>query len=144
MWRYYDLLSLKTKEEIDLLKLEIEKGENPRNIKVQLGLELVERFYEKIAATNALQQFESLFKFQELPELPLLELTLDKNQLSLRQALKQLNLVESTSEGIRAIEQGGVKINGEKIIDKDFTLSYAHEYIIQVGKRKFAKCIINP
>jgi tyrosyl-tRNA synthetase len=142
MWRYYDLLSLKTTHEIDKLKQDMLSGANPRDIKVKLALEIVERYHGKLNANNALHDFETRFKKNEIPdEMPEIDLqTLDTIGLPL--ALKQANLVASTSEGIRMIDQGGVKINGDKISDKNLLLQINNEYIIQVGKRKFAKISI--
>lgn len=143
MWRYYKLLSLKTIDYIHELKVKVDSGENPRNIKVALALEIVERFHSKGLAQEALREFESRFKFHEIPQdLPLITLALKEDGLGLRNILKRLDLVTSTSEGMRAIEQGGVKINGEKVLDKNSCLNFDTEYIIQVGKRKFVKTLI--
>lgn len=142
MWRYYDLLSLKTTDEINRLKKNIISGANPRDIKVKLALEIVECYHGVEAAKNALNDFETKFKKNEIPEnIP--EITINtKNSMALRLILKQANLVASTSEGMRMIDQGGVKINGDKISDKNLLLQIDNTYIIQVGKRKFAKIVI--
>jgi tyrosyl-tRNA synthetase len=143
MWRYYDLISLKTPTEIENLKLAMLDGENPRNIKVQLALEIVSRFYNQNEAKQALEDFELKFKDGGIPEdLALIEVT-NLEILNISNILKYTNLVTSTSEAIRMITQGGVKINGTKIIDKGLMLDKNKIYIIQVGKRKFAKVIVN-
>lgn len=143
MWRYYDLLSLKTIAEINSLKQDMANGRNPRDIKVILAMEIVERYHNTDAAQNALNDFETRFKKNEIPDdIPVVELTVTDNSIGLPLVLKQSELVSSTSEGIRMIDQGAVKIDGEKISDKGFTLNKNNEYIIQVGKRKFAKVVL--
>jgi tyrosyl-tRNA synthetase len=142
MWRYYDLISLRTSFEIAKLKQAAANGRNPRDIKVELAMEIVERFHSKAEAQNALADFEIRFKQGGIPEdLAILEIT-QQNSLNLGTLLKQAHLVSSTSEGLRMIDQGGVKINGAKVVDKNLQLKLNTEYIIQVGKRKFAKVVI--
>jgi tyrosyl-tRNA synthetase len=142
MWRYYDLVSLKNPDQIQLLKQAMRNGQNPRDIKVTLALEIVERFHDKIAADNALQDFELRFKQGGIPDnLPIFKITATDN-LTITHILKQANLVASVSEGSRMIDQMAVKINNNKVSDKSLTLTTNNEYIIQVGKRKFAKVII--
>ncbi len=142
MWRYYDLVSLKPPLEIRQLKQEMEQGRNPRDIKVILALEIVERFHSKDAATAALNDFETRFKKNEIPdEMPLVELEITEDSTGLGQVLKQANLVASSSEGLRMINQGGVKINNEKVTYSGMVLE-RNTYVIQVGKRKFAKVVI--
>ena len=143
MWRYYDLLSLKTVSEIKQLKLAMTDGMNPRDIKVILANELVTRYHSSEDANNALLDFETRFKKNEIPnELNLVNLVITTNSIGVAFALKQANLVSSTSEGLRMIDQGGVKVNGDKINDKALMLNKDNEYIIQVGKRKFARVVI--
>jgi tyrosyl-tRNA synthetase len=143
MWRYYDLVSLKTPGQIQALKQAINNGENPRNIKVELALEIVERFHYKVSANSALQDFELRFKQGGIPnDMPVFEVAATDN-LAITHILKQANLVASTSEGYRMIDQQAVKINSDKLSDKSLILAANNEYIIQVGKRKFAKVIIN-
>lgn len=140
MWTYFDLVSLKTPEQIAELKQSIEAGENPRNVKVQLAMELVARFHDQTEADKALADFETKFKRNEIPEdLVLQEVQLAADNIGLGVLLKQAGLVASTSEGTRMIEQGGVKIDGEKIGDKNYLLSKGSTFVVQVGKRKFAK-----
>ncbi len=140
MWRYFDLVSLKSPEEISELKLAVTNGENPRNVKVKLAMELVARFHDQEAANAALADFETKFKRNEIPEdLPTQELALETASIAIGVLLKQAGLVASSSEGMRMIEQGGVKIDGEKISDKNYQLAKGNNFVIQVGKRKFAR-----
>ncbi len=142
MWRYYDLLSLKTPVEIAKLKQDTISGTNPRDIKVQLALEIVERYHSVKDANTALHDFETRFKKNDIPDDMPQIIIHTANTIGLPLVLKQSNLVTSTSEGIRMIDQGGVKINGDKIINKNLSLQVNNTYIIQVGKRKFAKIVI--
>lgn len=138
MWRYFDLISLRHPHEITKFKQEVEAGLNPRDIKVTLALEIIERFHNKDLAAKALEDFELRFKQGGVPEdMPNIEIVTDN--LTIANILKQAGLVSSTSEGMRMIDQGGIKIDSNKISDKKLTLSPDQEYIIQVGKRKFAK-----
>ncbi len=140
MWRYFDLVSLKTTEEIALLKQAVANGENPRNIKVQLAMELVARFHNSDEANKALADFEIRFKRNEIPEdLELQMVELSTDSIGVGALLKLAGLVASSSEGIRMIEQGGVKIDGEKVSDKNQQLTKGSEFVVQVGKRKFAR-----
>jgi tyrosyl-tRNA synthetase len=140
MWSYFDLVSLLSSDEINGLKQQVQNGENPRNIKVKLAMELVARFHDQSAAEMALADFETKFKRNEIPtDLELQELVLESATIGLGVLLKQAGLVASTSEGARMIEQGGVKIDGEKIADKNHLLAKGDTFVVQVGKRKFAK-----
>ncbi len=140
MWSYFDLVSLLSSDEIALLKQQVQNGENPRNIKVKLAMELVARFHDQSAAEMALADFETKFKRNEIPtDLELQELVLESATIGLGVLLKQAGLVASTSEGARMIEQGGVKIDGEKVADKNHQLAKGDTFVVQVGKRKFAK-----
>lgn len=140
MWRYFDLVSLKSPEEISELKLAVTNGENPRNVKVKLAMELVARFHDQEAANAALADFETKFKRNEIPDdLPTQELALETASIAIGVLLKQVGLVASSSEGMRMIEQGGVKIDGEKISDKNYQLAKGNSFVVQVGKRKFAR-----
>lgn len=140
MWRYFDLVSLKTTEEINVLKDLVKNGENPRNIKVGLAMEIVARFHNVEAANSALADFETKFKRNEIPEdLEEQVVSLSTVTIGIGALLKLAGLVTSSSEGIRMIEQGGVKINGEKVLVKNHQLNKGDEFVIQVGKRKFAR-----
>ncbi|MDA8224546.1 MAG: tyrosine--tRNA ligase [Betaproteobacteria bacterium] len=140
MWRYIDLLSFATIEEIERWKRSVVEGINPRDIKVRFAQEIVERFHDRAAAERALQDFESRFRQGGVPDdLPLLELAGEPGGNSAVQVMKQAGLCASTSEALRMIDQGGVRINGEKVCDRALKLQSGGEWIIQVGKRKFAR-----
>ncbi|RTL12950.1 MAG: tyrosine--tRNA ligase [Neisseriaceae bacterium] len=144
MWSYFDLVSLLNTNEIEQLKKQVQNGENPRNIKVKLAMELVARFHDQSAAEMALADFETKFKRNEIPsDLELQEFALENTTIGLGVLLKQAGLVASTSEGARMIEQGGVKIDGEKVADKNHQLAKGDTFVVQVGKRKFAKLKLN-
>lgn len=141
MWRYFDLVSLRHPNEITQFKQEVSNGKNPRDVKVSLALEIIERFHSKESAKSALEDFELRFKQGGIPDdIPTTEISTDN--LNIANILKQAGLVGSTSEGIRMIDQGGIKIDSNKISDKKLTLNTNQKYIIQVGKRKFAKVIV--
>lgn len=145
MWRYFELLSLnRSLEEIEAMKQKANKGEeNPKNYKVELAQEIVERFHGKQAAVDALTEFERVHRQGELPE-NIHEVTLDTHGagIGIAQALKQAGLTSSTSEALRMIEQGAVKFDETKVSDKGLTLARGITVIAQVGKRKFAKISI--
>ncbi|HLX54699.1 MAG TPA: tyrosine--tRNA ligase [Aquella sp.] len=141
MWRYFDLVSLKAPHEIAKFKQDVAGGQNPRDVKVALALEIITRFHNKELANKALEDFELRFKQGGVPKnMPNIEIVTDN--LTIANILKQAGLVSSTSEGMRMIDQGGIKVDSNKISDKKLTLSPDQEYIIQVGKRKFAKVIL--
>lgn len=143
MWRYFDLTSLKSPAEISQLKADVAAGKNPRDVKVQLALELVTRFHDAEAAAQALADFETKFKRNEIPlDLALEEIAINGDSISIFALLKQAGLVGSSSEGMRMIEQGGVKIDGEKVEDKNYQLTKGTVFVVQVGKRKFAKLLL--
>lgn len=136
MWRYYDLLSFRNNHEI----AEIKKNAHPRDAKITLAKELVARFYDQIAAEQAEKNFFQRFRDNQLPDdLETLELDCSAQPVSILQALKQLGLVASTSEAIRMIQQGAVKIDAEKVSDKNLQLQAGQTVIMQVGKRRVAK-----
>lgn len=139
MWRYYDLLSLKSPNEISIIKTDTANGKNPRDAKVTLALEIVERFHSKELAAHALADFETKFKKHEFPlDAPLIKLQNTSEPYKIATALKLANVVTSTSEALRLIQQGGVKIAGN-IINANFTFIPGETYQIQVGKKKFVK-----
>lgn len=144
MWRYFELLSLKkTMADINHMQQEAEKGTNPRHFKVELALEIVERFHGKTAARTAFQAFEQQFKSGALPsDIKTINLTIDADSLSISQVLKQAGLVPSTSEALRSISAGAVKIDSTKIEDKKLIIPINTTHIYQVGKRRFAKVTI--
>ncbi len=136
MWRYFDLLSFRSPEEIAALKREVAEGGNPRDVKIQLALELVGRFHSKRAAEDALKDFQARFQRGVMPdEMP--EVTVPAGGIP--QVLKQAGLVSSTSEAMRMIDAGGVRINGEKLANKALVLEPGITVVLQIGKRKFAR-----
>jgi tyrosyl-tRNA synthetase len=137
MWRYFELLSFDSLEDIAALRAETEAGRNPRDAKVKLAQEIITRFHSKQAAQDALANFEARFRDGAIPEnMP--ELTLPGAPLGVLKVLREAGLVASGAEAQRNIEQGGVKIDSVKIEDKGLTMP-AGTYVIQVGKRKFAR-----
>lgn len=141
MWRYYELLSFESIETIEGLKESIANGENPRNVKVKLALELIARFHSQEAAENALKDFETKFSKNAIPD-DIDEITIT-GEMPLANLLKEAGLVGSTSDGHRMTKQGAVKINGEKVDDSRQIMPKDTTAVYQVGKRKFAKITIN-
>ena len=139
MWRYIELLSFASISEINQQKQIVKDGGNPRDIKVKFAQEIVVRFHNLAAADAALADFESRFKQGGIPD-DMPEVSLPEG-LPIVQVLKQASLTSSTTEAQRMIEQGGVKIDGEKVSDKTLKLAKG-VYVLQVGKRKFARVTI--
>jgi len=143
MWRYIELLSFESLATIAQWKREIEEGRNPRDIKVAFAQEIVARFHNKTAAEKALVDFEARFKQGEIPEdIPDVTIKADGGSVAIANVLKQAGLTASTSEALRMLEQGGVKIDGEKASDKTLKLNKGQKIVMQVGKRKFARVTI--
>jgi tyrosyl-tRNA synthetase len=136
MWRYYDLLSFRYADEIAQFKHEAQQGRNPRDIKVLLGREIVQRFHSAKAAEDAVQDFDRRASGGIPDEIP--AVSLNGAPLGIGQLLKQANLCASSSEALRMVEQGGVRIDGAVISDKALKMN-AGSFVIQVGKRKFAR-----
>ena len=144
MWRYYDLLSFRSSTEIAALKRAVEDGRNPRDVKVMLAQELVARFHGARAAEEALADFEARFQRNAIPEdLPEVTIVAGSEGLALFQVLKQAGLTGSTSEAMRMIEQGAVRLNGERADDKGLRLCAGEKVVLQVGKRKFAAVVLS-
>ena len=141
MWRYFELLSFKPIADIQNYKHAIEtQGANPRDIKFELAMEIIERFHSKQQAESAKQDFIQRFQKNQLPdEIPEHQLSKDDEPWMIGAALKEVGLVSSTSEAIRMIKQGAVKVNGEKIDNAKLELEFSSPLILQVGKRKIAK-----
>ncbi len=140
MWRYYELLSFRSSEEIALRRAEIEGGRNPRDAKVELAEEIVARFHGGAEAERAHAEFEARFREGAAPEdMPEVTLRTAGTPILVTQVLKQAGLTASTSEAMRMIDQGGVKIDGERLSDKGATLRPGTAAVMQVGKRKFAR-----
>jgi tyrosyl-tRNA synthetase len=136
MWRYYELLSFRSLAEIAQFRKDVDAGRNPRDIKVLLAQEIVERFHSRQAAEDALADFNNRAKGGIPDDIP--ELSLDGAPLGIGQLLKQANLCASSSEALRMVEQGGVRIDGAVISDKGLKVD-AGTFVVQVGKRKFAR-----
>lgn len=139
MWRYLDLLSFRPISDIEILKKSVAEGYNPRDVKIELAKEIIARFHDLAAAERAHQAFVERFQKGEIPE-DLVEQELAISEpISIAQLLKQLDLTKSTSEAIRLVTQGAVKIDGEKVDDAAKIMSKGDACIIQVGKRRIAK-----
>jgi tyrosyl-tRNA synthetase len=140
MWRYFQLLSFRPRAEIEKWQQECADGANPRNFKVSLGQEIVARFHGEQAAKTALENFEARFQRGAIPDdLPEIQLTAEAGGIAIDNLLKQAGLVESTSEALRQIKQGAVKIDGEKLEDPKAVIAVSSQHVYQVGKRKFAR-----
>ncbi len=139
MWRYFELLSFLSSTEIAVLRKEVDAGRNPRDVKVMLAQELVTRFHSGRAAELALEDFQARFQRGALPdEMPEFSVA----AAPIAQVLKQAALVSSTSEAMRMIDGGGVRIDGEKVSDKALLLQAGKTVILQVGKRKYARVLL--
>lgn len=143
MWRYLELLSFRSLAQINNWREEVMQGRNPRDIKVLLAQEIVARFHHQQAAEDALSEFEARFQKGVLPDdMPELSVTASNGVIGIANLLKQANLVASTSEALRMIEQGGVKLDGEKISDRALQIKVGAVVIAQVGKRKFGRVTV--
>ena len=143
MWRYFSLLSFKTSDEIKQYKKEIKKGSNPRDIKFLLAEEIVDRFHEGLglkSKENFINRFQKGNISQELENITL---KIDKDEELITRVLKDSKLLNSTSEAMRMIKQGAVKVNEEKVLDNKFSIKKGTTNLVQVGKKKAAKIIIN-
>ena len=136
MWRYYELLSFRSLDEITTFKQEVADGRNPRDIKVLLAQEIVERFHNRAAAEEAVLDFDRRARGGIPDVVP--EISLSGAPLGIGQLLKLANLCASSSEALRMVEQGGVRIDGETVSDKGLKVE-AGTFVLQVGKRKFAR-----
>ena len=143
MWRYFDLLSFRSNEEIADLKADMTGGRNPRDIKFLLCEEIIERFHSTDAAVAAREEFISRFQRGQMPEdIPEKSLETAGEGIGIATALSKCGMTSSNSEAFRMIAQGGVKIDGEKISDRTLWLDSGFTGILQVGKRKFCKATI--
>ena len=140
MWRYLELLSFRPMTEIEGWRKEVEAGANPRDIKVRLAEELVERFHSKEAAQKANENFVARFRQGAAPEdMPELELRAPDGSLPIANLLKEAGLVNSTSDALRMIKQGAVRINGERVEDPKLVCKTGSTHVYQVGKRRFTR-----
>ncbi len=143
MWRYLELLSFETMSTITKWRVEVEHGRNPRDIKVLLAQEMVARFHSRKAAEDALAEFEARFKQGMLPDdMPEVAVTASGGSIGIAQLLKQAGLADSTSDALRMIAQGAVKLDGERISDKALQLKAGAVVVAQVGKRKFGRVTV--
>jgi tyrosyl-tRNA synthetase len=142
MWRYIELLSFESLETIAAWKAEVAAGNNPRDIKVGFAQEIVARFHSQADAEKALSDFQTRAKGGIPDDVPAISINIEGESIGIAQLLKLAGLVESTSEAYRAIEQGGVKLDSEKVSDRNLQLTKDTVVIAQVGKRKFANVTI--
>ncbi|AWB35185.1 tyrosine--tRNA ligase [Orrella marina] len=140
MWRYYELLSFRSLDDIAVLKAAVEQGRNPRDVKVELALEIVGRFHGNDAAQQGLSNFESRFRDGAIPD-DMPEITVPQGPVGILKVLRESGLVSSGSEAQRNVEQAGVRVDGERVSDKSLML-HKGTFIIQVGKRKFARVTV--
>jgi len=140
MWRYFELLSFRPMSEIEALQREVAEGRNPRDVKFLLAEEIITRFHDAAAARAAQADFIQRFQKGAIPD-DLEEKTLEvsEGEIGLAAVLKLAGMTSSTSEGFRMIQQGAVRIEGEKVSDKGLKLPAGKAFVVQVGKRKFAR-----
>ena len=139
MWRYIDLLSFESLETVAKWKADVKTGANPRDTKVRFAQEIVTRFHSQAHAEKALNDFQTRAKGGIPDEVPEVDVDIGAPSIGVAQLLKMAGLVESTSEANRAIDQGGVKLDSEKVSDKNLQINKGVTVVAQVGKRKFAK-----
>ncbi len=144
MWRYFELLSFRPLGDIDGLKAEVAGGRNPMEVKFDLALEIVARFHDPGAAAAAREEFVARFRRGALPdELPEVGLAAAGGSIGIADALRQAGLTASNSESFRMIRQGAVKVNGERIEDRDRQFAAGDSMVLQVGKRRVARVTIS-
>jgi len=153
MWRYIELLSLQSTKALETWRKDVAEGGNPRDIKALFAREIVARFHGASAAESAAADFEARFTHGDLPEnIPEVMVKIPSEnrgsgdevpELALTKVLKESQLVPSASEALRMVEQGGVRINGEKVTDKGLALKKGETIVLQVGKRKFARVTLS-
>lgn len=140
MWRYFELVSLIPQDDIEKLKQKVAQGENPKNVKILLAKEIITRFHNEDAAEQAEQSFERQFKEKQIPtDIEEFDIGDKPDDYPLANLIKDVGLTSSTSEAIRMIKQGAVKIDGEKVDSNLYIYKRGEAFILQVGKRRFAK-----
>ena len=140
MWRWFELLSFMSEEEINSLKKEVQDGKNPRDIKFILAEEIVDRFHKDGDGQKCKESFLNRFQKGQIPEnVDSVKVNIDGESILLVNLLKETNMIASVSEGNRLIKQGGIKVNSEKVNDPKFEISVNSENLYQVGKRRFLK-----
>ena len=143
MWRYFELLSFRPWDEIRRLQKEIEEGANPKLAKVELALEIVERFHDKRAASQARDEFAARFQRGAMPsDIEEKQVAADGDGILIAKLLKNSGLVASTTEGVRMLKQGAVRIDSERVEDDAMTLAVGTTHVYQVGKRRFARVTV--
>ena len=144
MWRYFEVLSFRSLDDIKSLRTRVEDGMNPRDVKFELGMEIVARFHDDAAAEAAKQEFISRFREGAMPDdMPEFTLEADGGTLGIAHLLKGAGLVSSTSEAFRMIKQGAVRIDGERVEDRSLTIDAGSTNVYQVGRRRFARVSLN-
>jgi tyrosyl-tRNA synthetase len=145
MWRYFELLSFRGMDEVERMKGAVAAGTNPRDIKFELCREIVTRFHSALAAEQAQDAFIARFRKGEIPEeMPEQEVLVPEEGIMIGSLLKDLGLVSSTGEAFRMIQQGGVRLDGERVDDKGLRLKAPAVMVCQVGKRRFARARLLP
>jgi tyrosyl-tRNA synthetase len=140
MWRYIELLSFEPLGAVRQWRSDVEAGANPRDVKIRFAKEIVARFHSRAAAERAEEEFAQRFRLGQVPEnMPEVTLQAPAGGLAVTQALKQAGLAPSVTEAVRNIEQGGVKLDGERLADKARKLAAGETVVVQVGKRKFSR-----
>jgi len=143
MWRYFELLSFRPMAEIGQLQQQVADGANPRDIKFQLGREIVARFHDNAAAEAAQASFVARFQKGAMPDdMPELTVGAEDGVLGIANLLKAASLTGSTSEAFRMLQQGAVRIDGERVEDKTLTIKSGSTHVFQVGKRRFARVTV--
>lgn len=143
MWRYLELLSFEDPKTIEQWRREVSRGLNPRDVKVRLAKEIVDRFHGAAAADKAHEEFIARFQRGQIPEeMPAIRLIADGGGLPIPRILKEAGLAASTSEAMRLVKQGGVRVDGERVENPKLEIAAGQTYIFQVGKRKFARVTV--
>lgn len=143
MWLYFELISFRSLAEIQGWRNDVLNGLNPRDVKFRLAEEIVERFYDREEATKAHENFVAQFQQGAIPEeLPEVQLSVGKEGMQIANVIHAAGLTDSTSEAIRMLQQGAVKIDGERITEKKLVLNAGKTIILQVGKRRFSRVIL--
>ncbi len=143
MWLYFELISFRSLSEIKSYRTEVNNGLNPRDVKFKLAEEIVERFHDRDKAKLAQENFVAQFQQGAIPEnLPDVSLQVEAKGLAIANIMKLAGLVESTSEALRLVQQGAVRMDGERVQDRNLVLNAGQEFVLQVGKRRFAKVIL--
>jgi len=143
MWRYFELLSFRPLDEIEQLQQAVIEGTNPRDIKFQLGQEIVARFHDRAAAESAQANFIARFQKGAMPDdMPELTLDSENGEIGIANLLKGASLTGSTSDAFRMIKQGAVRIDGQRVEDRGLTVKSGNTHVFQVGKRRFARVTV--